>query len=51
LLPRGFLDSDEQVLRKDFSTVPFLSRKLEVKPQYSGFFQQIIQYSDITPGS
>ncbi|KRZ88551.1 hypothetical protein T08_649 [Trichinella sp. T8] len=29
--------------------VPFVSRKLEVLPQHSRFFKQIIQYSDMTP--
>ncbi|KRX68135.1 hypothetical protein T09_353 [Trichinella sp. T9] len=31
--------------------VPFVTRKLKVLLQHSRFFKQIIQYSDITPGS
>ncbi|KRZ57106.1 hypothetical protein T02_8846 [Trichinella nativa] len=31
--------------------VPFVSWKLEVLQQHSRFFKQIIQYSNITPGS
>ncbi|KRY42880.1 hypothetical protein T03_4198 [Trichinella britovi] len=31
--------------------VPFVTRKLEVLLQHSRFFKQIIQYSDITPGT
>ncbi|KRY27217.1 hypothetical protein T03_4522 [Trichinella britovi] len=31
--------------------MPFVTWKLEVLQQHSRFFKQIIQYSDITPGS